>query len=55
MKAEFPFFAAMVLLGSTLLARMATQGVEQAFLSSAIEYGLDGMRAMKRLLRDTTR
>ena len=53
MKIEIPFLAALVLIGTSLLARMAAQGVEQALFSTAIEYGLDGVRAVKRLLPNT--
>ena len=54
MKIEVPFLAAVVLIGTGLLARMAAQGVEQALFSTAIEYGIDGIRAVKRLLPNTT-
>jgi hypothetical protein len=40
MRIEIPFLAALVLIGTSLLARMAAQGVEQALLSTAIEYCL---------------
>lgn len=53
MKIEVPFLAALVLIGASLFARMAAQGVEQALLSAAVEYGLDGVRAVKRLLPNT--
>ena len=42
MKIEIPFLAALVLIGTSLLARMTAQGVEQAVLSTAIEYCLNG-------------
>jgi hypothetical protein len=44
MKIEVTFFAALMLIGTTLLARMAAQGVEQALFSTAIEYWLYGRR-----------
>jgi hypothetical protein len=45
MKIEISFLApALVLIGTTLLARMTTQGVEQAIFSTVIEYGLYGRR-----------
>ena len=44
MKIEVPFLAALVPIGTSLLARMAAQGVEQALFSTAIEYGLDGYK-----------
>jgi hypothetical protein len=53
-KIEVPFLAALVPIGTSLLARMAAQGVEQALFSTAIEYGLDGVRAVKRLLPNAT-
>jgi hypothetical protein len=37
-KSEIPFLAALVLVGTGLLARMAAQGVEQALFSTMIEY-----------------
>jgi hypothetical protein len=39
------FFAALVLAGTTLWARMAAQGVEQALVSTALEYCLDRIKA----------
>ena len=47
MKIEVPFLAALVPIGTSLMARMAAQGVEQALFSAAIEYGRDGVRAVK--------
>jgi hypothetical protein len=44
MKIEIPFLAALVLIGTSLLARMTAQGVEQALLSTAIEYCLNRRR-----------
>jgi hypothetical protein len=39
MKIDIPFLAAaLVLVGTTLLTRMATLGVEQALFSTVIEY-----------------
>jgi hypothetical protein len=48
MKIEIPFLVALVL-GTSLLARIAAQGVEQALLSTAIEYGLNGIKGGIRL------
>jgi hypothetical protein len=42
MKIEISFLAALVLIGTTVLARMAAQGVEQALFSRVIEYWLHG-------------
>jgi hypothetical protein len=44
MKIEIPFLAALVLIGTSLLARIAAQGVEQALFSTVIEYGLKATR-----------
>ena len=41
MKSEIPFLAALVLIGTSLSARVAGQGVEQALLSTVIEYSLN--------------
>jgi hypothetical protein len=40
MKIDTAFFAALVLAVTTLWARMAVQGVEQAVVSTALEYCL---------------
>jgi len=42
MKSEIPFLATLVLIGTTLSARVAAQGVEQALFSTVIEYWLNG-------------
>ena len=42
MKIEIPFLAALVLIGTSLSARVAGQGVEQALFSTVIEYSLNG-------------
>jgi hypothetical protein len=44
MKIEITFLAALMLVGTTLLARMAAQGIEQAIFSTVIEYWLYGRR-----------
>ena len=44
MKIEIPFLAGLFLIGTSLFARIATQGVEQALFSTAIEYGLNGIK-----------
>jgi hypothetical protein len=41
-KSEIPFLAALVLIGTSLSARVAGQGVEQALFSTVIEYCLNG-------------
>ena len=42
MKIEIPFLAALVLIGTSLSARVAGQGVEQALFSTMIEFWLNG-------------
>lgn len=39
MKVEISFLATLLLIGTDLLARAAVQGVEQALLAAAFEYG----------------
>jgi len=39
MKVDMSLLAAFLLIGTDLLARAAVQGVEPAFVSTAIEYG----------------
>ena len=51
-KVEISFLATLLLIGTDLLARAAVQGVEQAFLAAAFEYGLGGMRRGLRQLPD---
>ena len=46
---EIPLLAALVPIGTSLLTRIATQGVEQALFWTAIEYGLNGMKGGIRL------
>jgi hypothetical protein len=41
-KSEISFLSALVLIGTSLSARVAGQGVEQALLSTVIEYSLNG-------------
>jgi hypothetical protein len=43
-KIEISFLATLLLIGTDLLARAAVQGVEQALLATAVEYGMGGMR-----------
>src|SRR5215813_2032528 len=51
MKSENPFLAALVLIGTSLLARMAAQGVKQALFSTAMEYCLNARRRKLRSVR----
>ena len=48
MKIEISFLAALLLVSSDLLARVAVQGVEQALLSAAIEWCLTRFEAGRR-------
>jgi hypothetical protein len=43
MKIDISFLAVFLLIGTDLLARAAVQGVEQALVSTAIEYGSVGV------------
>lgn len=51
MKVEFPMLAALLLIATTLAARVQAQGIEQALFSMAIEYGVSGARSVVQLLR----
>jgi hypothetical protein len=44
MKIDISFLAVFLLIGTDLLVRAAGQGVEQALVSTAIEYGSAGVR-----------
>jgi hypothetical protein len=50
MKIEIPLLAALLLMGTNLLVRVSIQGLEQALLATAIEHGMNGVRAGRRLL-----
>lgn len=50
MKIEIPLAAGLLLFGTVVLARIATQGVEQALVTTAIEHARDSLRGAKRLL-----
>jgi hypothetical protein len=50
MKIEIPFFETLLLVGASLMARMQLQGVEQALAATAIEYGMNGISTVKRLI-----
>jgi hypothetical protein len=47
------FLAALLVTGTTLWVRIIAQGVEQALLSAAIEWSLNGIRAGVRLFPNT--
>ena len=49
MKIEIPLLASLLLMGASLMARMQTQGVEQALAAAAIECGMNGISTAKRL------
>ena len=51
MKLEISCLAALLYVGTDLLARAAVQGVEQALLTTAFEQGLSGIRRGSRQLR----
>jgi hypothetical protein len=55
MKFEVSLLAALMLIGTELLARVSAQGIEQALTAAVIEYGLNGVRAGRRLLRNAHR
>ena len=55
MKIEIPLLAGMLIIGTDLLARVAVQGVEQALAAAVIEYGMNSIRAVKRLFPDGIR
>lgn len=55
MKLDTLFLATLLLTGTTLWARVATQGVELALLSAAIEWSMNGIRAGARLLPNAMR
>ncbi len=51
MKIDIPFLAAFLFVGTNLLARVAVQGVEQALVSTAIEYGSVGVSHLSKWAR----
>ena len=55
MKIEISFLAALLLVGTELMVRVGTQGIEQALLSTVIEYGANGIRAGRRLFPNAAR
>jgi hypothetical protein len=46
MKIEIPILASLFLIGTSLLARVAVQGIEQALLATVAEYGANGLRGL---------
>jgi hypothetical protein len=55
MKIEFPYLATLLLIGTTLLARAQAMGVEQALVTTAMEYGVNGLRSAIKLMPDSIR
>jgi hypothetical protein len=55
MKIEFPFLATLLLIGTTLLVRAQALGMEQALFTTAMEYGVNGLRSAIKLLPDSIR
>ena len=55
MKIEISCFAALFLIGTELMLRVGVQGIEQALLSTVIEYGTNGIKAGRRLLPNAVR
>ncbi|MGH7771802.1 MAG: hypothetical protein ACREQA_06150, partial [Candidatus Binatia bacterium] len=53
MKIDASFLAALLLTGTTLMAQVAVQGVEQALLSTAVEWSMNAIRAGTKLLPNT--
>jgi len=51
MKIEIPILAALLLLGSELMARAAIQGVEQALVSTVIEWSMSRVKSAGKILR----
>ena len=53
MKIDISFLAVFFLIGTDLLARAAVQGVEQALVSTAIEYGSGGVIHLSKWVKAT--
>ena len=50
MKINTLFLSALFLIGATLWARVAVQGIEQELLATAADNGLNGISAERKLL-----
>jgi hypothetical protein len=50
MKIEISILAALLLLGTELMARASVQGVEQAIVSTVIEWTVTRMKAARNVL-----
>jgi len=55
MNIDISFFARFFLIGTDLLARVAVQGVEQALVGTAIEYGFAAVMCVSTLARACTK
>ncbi len=55
MKLDIPMFAGLLWIGTAWLARAQIHGFEAALISTAIEFGLRGMRAGSRIIGDARR
>jgi len=55
MKIDISFLAEFCLIGTDLLARVAVQGVEQALVGTAIEYGFAAVMCVSTLARACTK
>ena len=55
MKIEISFLAGLLLVGTDLLARATVQGLEQAFFSTAIGYGWDAIKTIRRFFPEADR
>jgi hypothetical protein len=51
MKVEISILAGLLLLGTELMARASVQGVEQAIVSTVIEWTISRMKAARNVLR----
>ena len=51
LKIEIPILAALFLLGHELMARAAVQGVEQALVSTVIEWSMSRVKSTGKILR----
>jgi hypothetical protein len=49
MKVEIPFLPALLFVGSSILARVAVQGIEQGLLSAALEWSMKHFRPSRPL------
>lgn len=50
MKIEIPILAALFLMGTELMARAALQGMEQALVSTAIEWSVNKFNVARKMI-----